>query len=183
MGCRRIGQVVAAAALVLVAAAGGVRLHAGWAAAGPKLPAWARVDAARKRVSFKVTAADGGGNGTLNFNGYANGQMTVTVPAGWRVRIDFVNSGAGALPHSLEVIRAVPASKIPPQGITPAIRNAETRNLIEGVPPQQTDSFEFTAQPAGQYLWLCGVPAHGIQGMWDRFVVSASAAVPSVSVR
>lgn len=182
MGCPRIGRVIAAAALVL-GAAGGVRPHVPWAAAAPKLPPWARADAAHKRVSFKVTAAAGGANGTLNFNGYANGQMTVTVPAGWRVHIDFVNSGAGALPHSLEVVRAVPASKIPPQGTTPAIRNAETRSLIEGIPPQQADSFEFTAQPAGQYLWFCGVPAHGIQGMWDRFVVSASATAPSVSAR
>lgn len=139
-------------------------------------PSWMHVDAAHKQVSFVVTAADGGANGTLNFNGYANGQMVVTVPAGWHVHIDFVNSGAGALPHSLEVIRA---GSIPPQGTTPAIPQAETNDLIAGVPPQQHDSLDFVAAPAGNYLWFCGVPAHGIQGMWDRFVVSSSAQLPS----
>jgi len=164
-------KTIACAAVVLLATAGGIRPQAGWAAAATKLPSWVKVDAAH------------GANGTLNFNAYANGQMTVVVPAGWRVHIDFVNTGAGALPHSLEVIRAVPASKIPPQAIPPAIPRAESRLLVAGIPPQQTDSFDFTAQLAGQYLWFCGVPAHGTQGMWDRLIVSASAKVPSVTVK
>src|SRR5205807_10375873 len=84
-----------------------------------------------------LTAADTGANGTLNFNRYANGQMTVTVPAGWRVHIDFVNSGAGALPHSQEVIREV--TPLPSQGIAPAIPNATTRDLIPGIPPLEKD--------------------------------------------
>jgi len=139
------------------------------------------VDAAHKQVSFTVTAAQGGANGTLNYNGYANGQLTVTVPAGWRVHIDFVNSGAGALPHSLEVIRE---GKIPPQGTEPpAIANAETRDLIAGVPPLQNDTVNFTAQPAGRYFWFCGVPSHGLSGMWDRFVVSGSVSVPTATIK
>jgi Sulfocyanin (SoxE) domain len=151
---------------------------AAWAAAGPS---WMHVDAAHKQVSFTVTASQGGANGTLNFNSYANGRMTVTVPTGWRVHIDFVNSGAGALPHSLEVIRD---GKIPPQGIEPpAIPNAETRDLIAGTPPLQQDIVDFTAQPFGRYLWFCGVPTHGTSGMWDRFVVSRSVRVPTVTIK
>lgn len=174
---RRIRHLLAGIALVLLGTAGNVQPAASKAAAPP----WMRVDAAHKRVSFTVTAAQGGANGTLNFNGYANGQMTVTVPTGWRVHIDFVNSGAGALPHSLEVIRD--SGKIPPQGITPAIAKAVSRDLIDGVPPQQTDAFDFTAAPAGRYLWFCGVPSHGTSGMRDRFVVSSSAKAPTVTVK
>lgn len=140
-----------------------------------------RVDAAQKRVSFVVKASDGGANGTLNFNGYANGDLTVTVPAGWRVHIDLINTGAGALPHSLEVIREV--SKIPPQGIPPAIPQAVSRDLVAGVPPLQKDSFDFTAQPPGRYLWFCGVPTHGLSGMWDRFIVSATTSLPIIAVK
>ena len=151
------------------------------AAGAPAAPAWMHVDAAHKSVSFQVTAADTGANGTLNFNQYANGQMTVAVPAGWRVHIDVVNSGAGALPHSLEVIREM--TPVPPQGIPPAIPGAATRDLVPGIPPLQKDSFNFTAAPAGRYLLFCGVPAHGIQGMWDRFVVSGTARAPSVTVK
>ncbi|HLJ62208.1 MAG TPA: sulfocyanin-like copper-binding protein [bacterium] len=157
-----------------------------WAAEAPlahaaPVPSWMHVDAAHKRVSFTVIAAQGGANGTLNFNGYAAGNLTVTVPVGWGVHIDFTNSGAGALPHSLEVIRA--PSKMPPQGIAPAIPEAETRNLVEGIPPQQGDTVDFTAAPAGQYLWFCGVPSHGLSGMWTRFIVSSSVSRPTVTTK
>lgn len=144
-------------------------------------PSWMRADAAHKSVSFTVNAADGGANGTLNFNGYANGAMTLTVPAGWRVHVDLYNAGAGALPHSLEVIREV--AKVPDQGIPPAIPKATTRDLIAGVPPQEKDSFDFIAQPAGRYYWFCGVPTHGVSGMWDRFVISATAKLPAVTFK
>ncbi len=178
MRARRIAWLVVGAALLAGGARGGAGPSAAWAAAPPS---WMHVDTAHKQVSFTVTAADGGANGTLNFNGYANGQLTVTVPAGWRVHIDFVNSGAGALPHSLEVIRE---GKIPPQGTEPpAIAKAETRDLVAGVPPQQKDTVEFRAQPAGSYLWFCGVPSHGLSGMWDRFVVSSSVSAPTVKIK
>lgn len=180
MGSRRMVGVIAGVVFVALGPAGPAP-QPGWAAAG--LPAWVTVSAARKRVVLTVTASSTGANGTLNFNGYAAGQMTVTVPAGWRVHVDFVNAGAGALPHSLEVIRTVPPSKLPAQGIAPAIAGAESGELVPGVPPLQRDSFEFTARPAGAYLWICGVPAHAIQGMWNRFVVSASAKAPSVTVK
>lgn len=141
-----------------------------------------RVDAARKLVSFTVTAAQGGANGTLNFNGYADGRLTVTVPAGWRVHIDFINSGAGALPHSLEVIRDT--GKIPPQGIEPpAIPKAETNNLLAGVQPLQKDTVDFITQPPGRYLWFCGVPTHGTSGMWVRFDVPPGGGMPAVTIK
>src|SRR5439155_611365 len=81
------------------------------------------------------------------------------------------------------VVLLATAGGIRPQAIPPAIPRAESRLLVAGIPPQQTDSFDFTAQLAGQYLWFCGVPAHGTQGMWDRLIVSASAKVPSVTVK
>ncbi len=178
MRVRRIAWLVVGTALLAGSAGGGAGPSTLWAAAPPS---WMHVDAAHKRVSFTVTAAQGGANGTLNFNGYANGRMTVTVPAGWGVHIDFVNAGAGALPHSLEVIRDT--AKIPQQGITPAIAKAESRDLIAGVPPMQQDAFDFTAAPAGRYLWFCAVPTHGTSGMWDRFVVSGSVKAPTVTIK
>jgi sulfocyanin len=178
MSLRRISRVVAGAAIALA----GVYVTPGVPALGAAAgPSWMHADSAHKSVSFTVNAADGGANGTLNFNGYANGAMTVTVPAGWRVHVDFYNTGAGALPHSLEVIREV--TKIPLQGVPPAIPKATTGDLIAGIPPQQKDSFDFVAQPAGQYYWFCGVPTHGFSGMWDRFVISATAKMPAVTFK
>jgi len=179
--CRTVG-LVATAILVVVTGSGGGP-GALWAAA-VAMPKWATFDAAHHLVSFTVIAAQGGVNGTLNFNGYANGQLTVTVPVGWQVHVDFVNSGAGALPHSFEVIRNV--KPIPPQGIPPAIPRAETDDLVDGIdpnPPNNKGSADFTATSAGRYLWFCGVPTHGLSGMWDNFVVSAAASLPSVTVK
>lgn len=166
---------------VLLFLGGVFGLHTAPALGAAAGPSWMATDAAHKSVSFTVKAADGGANGTLNFNGYANGQLTVTVPAGWHVHIDFFNTGAGALPHSLEVIREV--AKVPLQEIDPAIPKAATRNGIDGIPPQQKDAFDFTAQPPGRYLWFCGVPTHGYSGMWTRFVISTSARLPSVAAK
>src|SRR2546422_3371483 len=103
----RMVKTIACAAVVLLATAGGIRPQAGWAAAATKLPSWVKVDAAHRTVSLKITAAEGGANGTLNFNGYGNGQMTVVVPAGGRGHIDFANTGAGARPHTGGGIRPV----------------------------------------------------------------------------
>lgn len=151
------------------------------AAGAEALPAWAHVDTAHKTLSLMVTAAQGGVNGTLNFNGYADGHMTITVPLGWRVHIDLFNGGAGALPHSLEVVREV--TPVPEQGVSPALPGAESGSLIVGIPPLQKDSLDFVAAPAGRYLLICGVPRHAIGGMWNRFVVSGSAQLPIVTLR
>jgi hypothetical protein len=35
--------------------------------------------------------------------------------------------------------------------------------------------FSFTADKAGQYAFVCGVPGHAAGGMWDEFDVSDSA--------
>lgn len=174
-----VGRVSAGAAIFLLV--GIFDPHTAPALGAAAGPSWMAIDAAHTSVSFTVKASDGGANGTLNFNGYGNGQLTVTVPVGWHVHIDFFNTGAGALPHSLEVIREV--AKVPIQGIDPAIPKATTRDLIDGVPPQQKDAFDFTAQPPGKYLWFCGVPTHGYSGMWTRFVVSASTRLPSVTAK
>lgn len=149
--------------------------------AGADAPAWMKVDAAHKTVHFDVQMAEDGANGTLNFNGYAKGAMTLTVPAGWHVTMHVVNAGAGAIPHSLEILPVSEA--IPSQGVEPpAFSGAETIDLIPGLNPQQADDVDFVAGAPGKYWIFCGVPGHGASGMWDFFVVSASATAPSVSI-
>ena len=48
-------------------------------------PAWLRADTATKTAEFDLTAGLTGYRGALNFNGYADGQLTLTVPLGWTV--------------------------------------------------------------------------------------------------
>jgi hypothetical protein len=85
-----------AVAVALLAAVGAPASSAGGSAA----PSWEKVDPARKRVALDIVAAFNANNSGLNFNGYYRGDMTLAVPAGWTVDIDFRNNDA-VLPHSL----------------------------------------------------------------------------------
>jgi sulfocyanin len=144
-------------------------------------PAWMHVDAAAKSVNFDVSMAPNGNNGGLNFNGYHHGELTITVPAGWHVDMNVTNKGFGAIPHSLEIIK-VPEGT-PSQGIEPpAFDGAETIELINGMSVGQSDHATFTADTPGRYWIFCGVPNHGVGGMWDNLIVSATATAPSVDI-
>ena len=145
---------------------------------GPEIdPAWLSVDAPAKSVRFQLIAGLTGLNGALNFNGFRDGGLTLVVPVGWQTEIDFRNHD-GMLPHSAEIIAS--QTPLPAQPVSPAMSRAFTLRLTEGLVSEATDTIRFTAQPAGEYLILCGVPGHGAAGMWIRFRVSATAEAPAL---
>ncbi len=152
------------------------------AASAAAVPKWMHVDAARKQVSMTISMASDESNGTLNFNGYAHGDLTITVPLGWQVDMNVINAGDGAIPHSLEVIpvgRTMPSVGVDP----PAFAGAETTDLVPGMALGASDHATFVADKAGRYWLFCGVAGHGTGGMWDYFVVSSSAKRPSVTIK
>ncbi len=144
-------------------------------------PDWLAFDAAERVVHLTLVGAADGANGTMNWNGYGNGDMTVTVPLGWKVQVEFKNSGLGALPHSLVVIDDV--QPLPVEDGKPAFPRAFTRRLVPGMMAPDGDSFDFTADREGRFLLLCGVTAHGAAGMWDYLVVTRETMVPRVAVK
>ena len=144
-------------------------------------PDWMTFDAQRRVVRLLMVGSADGSNGTMNFNGYGNGEMTVIVPLGWKVAVEFQNKGLGALPHSLAVISEV--KPLPIEGGVPAFRGALTNKLVPGMMAGTTDTFEFVANKEGQFLFFCGVTGHGVQGMWDYLVVSKEAKSPSVQLK
>ena len=151
------------------------------AASDAASPSWMTVDAAHKTVSFAIEMAQNGNNGTLNFNGYGHGAMSLVVPAGWSVKMHVLNKGAGGIPHSLEILPVT--ESIPGQGVEPpAFSGAETVNLIDGMKTGQSDEVDFTADTPGKYWIFCGVPNHGVGGMWDYLVISSSATTPTVQL-
>ena len=133
------------------------------------------VDAAAKKVSLRLYAAYGSENGGMNFNGGSRSNQTITIPLGWTVHIDFQNKDA--IPHS--AILLPDHMPLPMQPDNPAIARAYTKDVTAGIPTDGTDTMDFTAQPAGNYLIVCGVPGHGPSGMYIKFVVSADAKAPS----
>jgi hypothetical protein len=140
-------------------------------------PAWLNFDPTAKTVRFQLIAGLTGLNGALNFNGFRDGELTLVVPVGWKADIAFRNHD-GMLSHSAEVI--APQTPVPAQPVDPAIPRAVTIKLASGLPPEGTDLMRFTAQPPGEYLIFCGVPGHGLGGMWIRLRVSATATAPEL---
>ena len=140
-------------------------------------PTWLSFDAAAKTVRFQLIAGLTGLNGALNYNGFRDGGLTLVVPIGWKTEIAFRNHD-GMLPHSAEVI--APQTPLPTQPVGPAIPRAFTLKLAEGLPSEATDTMLFAAQPAGEYLIICGVPGHGAAGMWIRLRISATAKTPAL---
>jgi sulfocyanin len=168
-----------AVAVALLAAVGAPASPAG----GSTAPSSEKVDPARKRVALDIVAAFNANNSGLNFNGYYRGDMTVAVPAGWTVDIDFRNNDA-VLPHSLVVTRPYGPGHFPEQvgAQDAAIAKAYTRNPEAGIPSPQSDELEFVAAPPGNYYFLCGVPDHGVGGMWTKFKVENEGQRPYVTV-
>lgn len=155
-----------------------------WAAAETRLtPSWMNIDGDRQTVEMEVVAGFNVNNNNWNYNGYHNGDMTVVVPVGWKVRIAF-SSIDGNYPHSLVVIRDEGApDNLPPQAGRDqvAISRAYSRDPLGGI-YNDKDTLRFTVKEAGDYLWFCGVPGHGQGGMWVYFKVDAEAEAPFVII-
>jgi uncharacterized cupredoxin-like copper-binding protein len=140
--------------------------HQHSATAPAKSPvAW---DAATKTVTFALSA------GVFNFNGYTNGRATLVVPPKSNVVMNF--SQDDGTPHSAIIIDD--KDPMPTMAEQPAIPRAYTNKASEGLPQGATDVIRFTAPDSGSYRIFCGVPGHGLSGMWIRFKVGPAAKEP-----
>ena len=135
-------------------------------AAGAASPlAW---DAATKTVTFALSA------GVFDFNGYTSGRATLTVPPKSNVVMNF--SQDDGTPHSAVIIED--KEPMPTMAEQPAIPRAYTNKVSEGLPQGAKDVIRFTAPDSGSYRIFCGVPGHGLSGMWIRFKVDPAAKEP-----
>jgi sulfocyanin len=133
---------------------------------------WLSYDSTARTVNLTVNAADGTANGGFNFNGYANGQMVVTVPTGWKVTVNCKNE-ATAVNHSCAIVQSEGDT-------TPAFPGASTPDPTTGLSPGASATFDFTPTLAGDYRIDCLVPGHDPAGMWATLKVVESG-TPSVS--
>lgn len=163
--------------VVVLAAAGPIR------AEDRLTPSWMTIDARAKKVTMDVVAGFNPNNSNWNFNGYYEGDMTVVVPEGWSVRIDFTNRD-GDVPHSLVVMGDPGKDNLPLQAGREqvAFSRAYSKSPEQGISAGDSDIVSFTAKRAGDYLWFCGVPGHGQSGMWVYFQVSADADQPYITI-
>ena len=130
-----------------------------------------------KTVEVTLVAGKTTANSSFNFNGYANGKMTLTIPNGWTVVVHYEN--ASALRHSFDVI---PYNATQPQTPPPPVfKGATTADPVSGVGVGHFETITFVADRPGKYEFLCGVLGHAQAGMWDFLVVSSTAGAPAIS--
>ena len=124
------------------------------AAAGPNPRQFLAVDRPHRAVTLTLVASYDGENNGFNFDGYGRGELLLSVPLGWRVRIRCENRGP--LRHSCAVVNG-------PMTIRPAFRGAATGALAAG----KQATFSFLASRRGTYRLACLVPGHEEARMWD----------------
>jgi len=171
---RRITPISALTALLLAAALSPPAAQSQDAAA--KYLKW---DPATKTVTFELIAGAHGGKSPFNFDGYTDGEANLIVPPGSNVVMNFYQ--ADGTPHSAEII--ADKDPMPNIGGDPAIPRAYTNKVTEGLPQESRDEIRFTAPDSGSYRIFCGVPGHGLSGMWIRFTVDPSAKEPKFEIK
>jgi sulfocyanin len=147
-------------------------------AAVPPDSTWLHWDAATRTATLQLIAGiPGRAKSPFNFNGYTDGELTVRLPQAANVVMTFVNDDG--TPHSAQVI--ADARPLPNMAVDQAaIPRAYTRSVSEGIGQFGKDVVRFKAAPAGKYLIYCGVPGHGLSGMWIRMEVVAGGEVPAL---
>jgi sulfocyanin SoxE-like protein len=126
-------------------------------------------DPATNTVTFELIA------GPFSFNGYRNGEGSLVVPSKANMVINFVNKDG--TPHSAIVISG--EGPIPNSATDPAIQRAYTNKVLEGLPQEGSDVMRFPVPDSGTYRIFCGVPGHGLSGMWIWLKVDPAAKAPS----
>jgi len=134
------------------------------------------VDSASRTVTLDLKV-DGAAGSPATISGYRQGGVQVVVPLGWTVRWKWVNSDSTAA-HSLVVMAE--REKLPTEGGRSVFDNAMSRSVVAGLGPGKTDETTFTADQAGWYWMLCGVPGHALGGEWISLKVDAEAKTPAI---
>lgn len=138
-------------------------------ASHPNPQQFLHVDAKARTALVTLVAGYNGENNGFNFDGYGRGEMLVSVPRGWRVRVTCTNHGG--IDHSCAVVPG-------PMTAAPSFRGAATPIL----PPGRTAGFSFVAGRIGTYRLACLVPGHEEARMWDVLEVTRGGR-PSVTAR
>jgi sulfocyanin SoxE-like protein len=135
----------------------------------PPLDEGLSYDAATNTVTFDLIA------GPFTFSGHRDGGATLVVPSKATIVMNFVNKDGTA--HSAIVIAG--DGPIPNSPTEPAIPRAYTNKVLEGMPQEAKDVMRFPVPDSGTYRIVCGVPGHGLSGMWIWLKVDPAVKQPA----
>ena len=143
-------------------------------------PAWLVADSVGRTVTLALQVTPAADGGSALINGHRAGELQVVVPLNWTVQWDWRSADSTAA-HSLVVM--VEREKLPTEGGRAAFTNAMTRMVAAGLRPGQNDRTSFTADEAGWYWLLCGVPGHALAGEYLGLHVDPEASTASVKTK
>ena len=140
---------------------------------------WMQYNAAKRQVQLLLQASVNT-FGSLAFDGYANGFLTITIPQGWTVDVSFVNEQS-ILKNSAMI---VPLSQLKQGGpFTSAFPGASSPHPTQGVARGVVQHFQFVASRSGRYAVVSAVPdGQSSSGMWDNVVVK-NVTKPTIRVK
>jgi FtsP/CotA-like multicopper oxidase with cupredoxin domain len=138
------------------------------------VPDWMDVNTGARTVTMTLTAGATTANNSWNFNGHFGGTGGITVPEGYTVTINLVNSDP-AMAHSVGVgeRQATYPNQFPE--VVPVFEGGVTespRSMTESTLPGETETITFVVDEAGEYALICYVTGHAATGMWLPFTVS-----------
>jgi sulfocyanin len=138
------------------------------------MPDWFQIDADAQTVTMTLTAGTVSDNNYWNFNGATKGGMAITVPEGYAVTIEFVNSDP-VMAHSLGISAETTTFGAMPEPIAvfEGAMSANPGSMMESTMPGQSETIQFVADAAGNYSIVCYIAGHAVTGMWIYFNVSA----------
>jgi hypothetical protein len=139
-----------------------------------------RLSAKPNTVEILVVAVFTDDNYGMNFNGYAKGQATYTIPKGWNVEVTFINPSP--VPHSLIVVEkdALKSIQFKEPYFKGAVVPPAPKHLVGMA--YEKGNFSFTAEEAGDYAFACGFPGHAAAGHWIALEISDTAKVPTLKL-
>ena len=136
---------------------------------------WFQIDEGAQTVTLTLIAGATADNNSWNFNGYYNGNATVTVPEGYTVTVNFTNQDQN-MAHSVGIDERTgnfPPNIADPAPVFAGAMSSNPTSLSEATMPGESESFTFTADAAGSYSLTCYIPGHAVTGMWIGFNVSS----------
>lgn len=139
-------------------------------------PDWFQYDEAANTVTLEIVAGETDDLNYWNFNGYGNGDVTVVVPTGAEVTINFTNQDPN-LAHSVGVasFTSNPPASLDPNPVFDGAISSNPTDMTQSTQTGESETITFTADQAGEYSLACYVPGHSVSGMWIGFTVSDDA--------
>lgn len=140
------------------------------------MPDWYAYDEAANAVTLDIVSGSTSDNNYWNYNGYAQGEITVVVPAGASVTINFTNEDPNNMTHSIGVapFTSNPPAMVAPEPVFAGAITSNAASQAEATATGASETITFTADTAGEYSLACYVPGHAVAGMWILFTVSDS---------